>query len=70
MQQAGVEVSSPWYETHMTLRHPWQTTLAIGSTLIAASLRLMIPRLLGHAVDQTQTAMAGGTAGKIAENAL
>ena len=56
--------------THMTLRHPWQTTIAIGSTLIAASLQLMIPRLLGHAVDQTQTAMAGGAAGKIAENAL
>ena len=56
--------------THMTLRHPWQTTFAIGSTLIAASLQLMIPRLLGHAVDQTQTAMAGGATGKIAENAL
>ena len=56
--------------THMTLRHPWQTTFAIGSTLVAATLQLMIPRLLGHAVDQTQTAMAGGAAGKIAENAL
>ncbi|WP_370637162.1 ABC transporter ATP-binding protein [Phyllobacterium chamaecytisi] len=56
--------------THMTLRHPWQTTFAIGATLIAASLQLMIPQLLGHAVDQTQTAMAGGAAGKIAETAL
>ncbi|WP_182550280.1 ABC transporter transmembrane domain-containing protein [Phyllobacterium myrsinacearum] len=56
--------------TRMTLRHPWQTTFAIGATLVAAGLQLMIPRLLGHAVDQTQTAMAGGVAGKIAESAL
>jgi ABC-type multidrug transport system fused ATPase/permease subunit len=56
--------------THLTLRHPWQSTFTIGSTLIAASLQLMIPRLLGHAVEQTQTAMAGGAAGKVAENAL
>ncbi|TCR76776.1 ATP-binding cassette subfamily B protein [Rhizobium sp. BK376] len=30
----------------------------------------MIPRLLGHAVDQTQTAFAGGAAGQAAEAAL
>ena len=56
--------------THMTLRHPWQTSFAIGATFVAATLQLMIPRLLGHAVDQTQTAVAGGAAGQIAENAL
>ncbi|KAA0694529.1 ABC transporter ATP-binding protein [Neorhizobium sp. P12A] len=56
--------------THMTLRHPWQTSFAIGSTLVAATLQLMIPRLLGHAVDQTQTAFAGGAAGQAAEAAL
>jgi ATP-binding cassette subfamily B protein len=54
----------------MTLRHPWQTSFAIGSTLVAATLQLMIPRLLGHAVDQTQTAFAGGAAGQAAEAAL
>lgn len=30
----------------------------------------MIPRLLGRAVDQTQTAIAGGAAGQLAESAL
>jgi ATP-binding cassette subfamily B multidrug efflux pump len=56
--------------THMTGRHPWQTSFAIGSTLVAATLQLMIPRLLGRAVDQTQTAFAGGAAGQVAEAAL
>eukprot|EP01132_Coremiostelium_polycephalum_P006432 gene6432-7985_t len=46
------------------------TTFAIGATVIAASLQLMIPKLLGRAIDETQTAMAGGTAGTIAQNAL
>nr|WP_207621397.1 MULTISPECIES: ABC transporter ATP-binding protein [Chelativorans] len=54
----------------MNLRHPWQAAFAIGSTIIAASLQLLIPQLLGHAVDQTQTAFAGGTAGQAAEQAL
>lgn len=38
----------------MILRHPWQVAIAIGATLIAASLQLMIPRLLGRAVDEAQ----------------
>lgn len=38
--------------------------------MIAASLQLMIPKLLGRAIDETQTAMAGGTAGTIAQDAL
>ena len=56
--------------THLTLRHPWQTSFAIGATFVAATLQLMIPRLLGRAVDQTQTAIAGGAAGQLAESAL
>ncbi len=54
----------------MTLRHPWQVSVAIGATLVAASLQLMIPRLLGRAVDQTQTVVTAGTAGSAAESAL
>jgi ATP-binding cassette subfamily B protein len=38
----------------MTLRHPWQVGIAIGSTFIAATLQLFIPRLLGQAVDQAR----------------
>src|SRR5690606_9594454 len=50
--------------------HPWQAALAIGSTVAAASLQLMIPQLLGRAVDQTQTAFAGGDAAAAAQEAL
>ncbi|WP_309086485.1 ABC transporter ATP-binding protein [Chelativorans sp.] len=56
--------------TRMNLRHPWQVAFAIGSTIIAATLQLLIPQLLGRAVDQTQAAFAGGEAGAIAEQAL
>ncbi|WP_159585363.1 ABC transporter ATP-binding protein [Chelativorans xinjiangense] len=56
--------------TRMNLRHPWQVTFAIGSTIIAATLQLTIPQLLGRAVDQTQTAIGGGAEGAAAESAL
>jgi ATP-binding cassette subfamily B multidrug efflux pump len=56
--------------TRMTLRHPWQVAIAIGSTIVAASLQLSIPQLLGRAVDETQIVMGGGTAGAAAESAL
>lgn len=54
----------------MNLRHPWQVTFAIGATIIAATLQLLIPQLLGRAVDQTQAAFGGGSAGAAAESAL
>jgi ATP-binding cassette, subfamily B, multidrug efflux pump len=55
----------------MTLRHPWQVGIAIGSTFIAATLQLFIPRLLGQAVDQARgvLAAAGGSTTQ-AETAL
>lgn len=56
--------------TRMNLRHPWQVTFAIGATIIAATLQLLIPQLLGRAVDQTQAAFGGGSAGAAAESAL
>lgn len=56
--------------TRMTLRHPWQVAIAIGSTVVAAILQLSIPQLLGRAVDETQIVMAGGAAGAAAESAL
>ncbi|MGX5804174.1 ABC transporter ATP-binding protein [Bradyrhizobium sp. Arg314] len=40
----------------MNLRHPWQVTLAIGSAFIAASLQLLIPLLIGGAIDQVRAA--------------
>ncbi|MDF0696149.1 ABC transporter ATP-binding protein [Rhizobium sp. MC63] len=56
--------------TVMAFRHPWQAGFAIGATLIASTFQLMIPRLLGQAVDHTQMAMGGGAAGQAAQDAL
>ncbi|WP_051252119.1 ABC transporter ATP-binding protein [Rhizobium etli] len=56
--------------TVMAFRHPWQAGFAIGATLIASTFQLMIPRLLGQAVDHTQMAMGGGAAGQVAQDAL
>ncbi|MDG4882572.1 ABC transporter ATP-binding protein [Mesorhizobium sp. WSM4884] len=53
----------------MTLRHPWQVAITIVSTFIAATLQLLIPRLLGRAIDQAQGVMAEG-AGTAAQHAL
>ncbi len=51
-----------------SLRHPFQASLAIGATVIASVLQLLIPRLLGQAVDQAQGILS--TAGEGAEQAL
>nr|WP_092082925.1 ABC transporter ATP-binding protein [Bradyrhizobium brasilense] len=56
--------------TRMNLRHPWQVSLAIASTVIAATLQLLIPQLLGKAVDQSQAAVGGGATGAGAGHAL
>jgi ATP-binding cassette subfamily B protein len=58
----GKGVGTLWRITRLNLRHPWQVTIAIVSTFIAATLQLMIPRLLGHAVDQAQGLGSGGAA--------
>lgn len=56
--------------TMMAFRHPWQSGFAIGATLVASTFQLMVPRLLGQAVDHTQMAMSGGAAGQAAQDAL
>jgi ATP-binding cassette subfamily B protein len=56
--------------TVMAFRHPWQSGFAIGATLVASTFQLMIPRLLGQAVDHTQVALTGGAAGQMAQDAL
>jgi ATP-binding cassette, subfamily B, multidrug efflux pump len=53
-------VRTMWRVTRMAGETPWQVLFALVSTLIAATLQIIIPRLLGHAVDQTQTVLAGG----------
>jgi ATP-binding cassette subfamily B protein len=64
----GKGVGTLWRITRLNLRHPWQVTICIVSTFIAATLQLFIPRLLGHAVDQAQG--LAGTPGAAAEQAL
>ena len=49
--------------TLYSLRHPWQAGLAIGATVVASVLQLLIPRLLGHAVDQAQGILSAGSEG-------
>lgn len=56
--------------TVMALRHPWQSALAIGATFIASGFQLMIPQLLGRAIDEAQGVGAGGSAGAVAQDAL
>lgn len=46
----------------MALMTPWQVTFALVATLVASSFQLMIPLLLGRAVDQTQTLLADAEA--------
>ena len=53
----------------MNLRHPWQVTFAIVSTIIAATLQLWVPRLLGDAVDQARPLLSGGNT-ELAQDAL
>ncbi|RAZ71772.1 ABC transporter ATP-binding protein [Mesorhizobium atlanticum] len=56
--------------TRMNLRQPWLVTMAIGSTLVAASLQLLIPALLGKAIDQTQLAMGAGVSAAATQEGL
>ena len=63
----GKGVGTLWRITRLNLRHPWQVTICFVATFIAASLQLMIPKLLGHAVDQ---AHGLGTEGAAEEQGL
>ena len=56
--------------TRIALLSPWSVAIAIVSTVIAASLQLMIPLLLGRAVDQTQLLMTGTSDEAVARSAL
>ncbi|RJT29063.1 ABC transporter ATP-binding protein [Mesorhizobium waimense] len=56
--------------TRMNLRHPRQVAFAFCSTIGAVILQLLIPQLLGRAVDQTQLAIGDGVTGTTAEQAL
>lgn len=48
-----------WRMTQIALLTPWQVTFAMLATLMSASMQLIIPRLLGQAIDQTQHLASG-----------
>jgi ATP-binding cassette subfamily B protein len=47
-------IGTMWRVMRLGLETPWQVTIALVSTLLAAVFQLVIPQLLGHAVDLTQ----------------
>ncbi len=49
-----------WRMTRIAFLTPWQVAFAVGATLMSAAMQLIIPRLLGQAIDQTQL-LASGT---------
>jgi len=49
-----------WRVMRIGFETPWQVAFALVSTVFAAVLQLLIPQLLGRAVDQTQTVATGG----------
>jgi ATP-binding cassette subfamily B multidrug efflux pump len=55
-------VGTMWRVTRIDLETPWQVTIALVSTLLAAIFQLVIPQLLGRAVDLTQGAATGDRA--------
>ncbi|WP_247716896.1 ABC transporter ATP-binding protein [Gymnodinialimonas ceratoperidinii] len=55
--------------TKLALRTPWMVAIALISTVIAATLQLLVPVLLGRAVDQTQLLLSGGASGAEAATA-
>ena len=57
---AGKGLSPLTRITLYSLRHPWRASAAIGATIIASVLQLLVPRLLGQAVDQAQGIVGGG----------
>lgn len=56
--------------TRLALQTPWLVMIALVSTLIASVLQLLIPILLGRAIDQTQLLVNGTTGTEAASSAL
>lgn len=59
-----------WRVTRLSWQTPWIAVISLVSTMIAAWLQLMVPGLLGRAVDQTQALMLQPEALRDATSAL
>ena len=60
--QQGKGLSTLWRILMLTWRHPWMVVITIASTIIASTLQLIVPRLLGIAVDQAAGILEGAAA--------
>lgn len=54
-------LATMWRVTRYAGETPWQVVTALVATLLAAALQLLIPQLLGQAVDQTQSVIVSGS---------
>ncbi len=57
---AGKGLGTLWRIMVLTLRHPVQMWVTVGATVIACALQLLVPRLLGQAVDHAEGVLDGG----------
>lgn len=56
--------------TLLALKSPWMVAISLVSSVIATALQLMVPILLGRAVDQTQALVSEPTTAETATAAL
>ena len=56
--------------TRLALKTPWMVAIALCSTVIASALQLLVPILLGRAVDQTQALVSDPAGAESATAAL
>lgn len=47
--------------TGMAFRYRWRMAVAVAATLLAAGFQLLVPQLLGQAVDEAQGLLSGAT---------
>ncbi|MGE0255433.1 MAG: ABC transporter ATP-binding protein [Alphaproteobacteria bacterium] len=48
---ADGDIAVLWRILRLAFRYPWRLAVAVGATVAAAVFQLMVPQLLGHAVD-------------------
>ena len=57
-------LATVWRVTRLSWQTPWLVTISLVSTFVAAGLQLLVPLLLGRAVDQTQAYVAAADPGQ------
>lgn len=59
---SGKGLGTLWRIMVLTMRHPWQVVVTVVSCLVACTLQLAMPVLLGQAVDHAEGVVNGGVA--------